>query len=252
MAGAVGPAEAAARRARRRLVGASLARFCVVVGVVSTLYVTAPLERRADGGVFLQLTLALLILLVVVVWEIREIIRSPYPELRGIEAVAVALPLLLLPFAAAYIETARVDPASFSEPLSRLDAVYFTITVFTTVGFGDIVAQSQPARAMVTAQMVADLVLIGFIAKVLFGAVQRRRAALGGGGVAEGPVQRTDEGLVPVGDEDRQDGSEDRDQDGGEQRGEEAVDAQVTADPGGDAHEGGVHDQREQAERQDR
>lgn len=251
MAGAVGPAEAAARRSRRRLIGASLARFCAVIGVVSTLYVFAPLDRRADGGVFLQLTLALLILLVVVGWEIRAIIRSPYPELRGIEAVAVALPLLLLPFAAAYVETARVDPASFSEPLNRLDAVYFTITVFATVGFGDIVAQSQPARAMVTAQMVADLVLIGFIAKVLFGAVQRRRAALGGG-VAEGPVQRTDEGLVPVGDEDRQDGSEDRDQDGGEQRGEEAVDAQVTADPGGDAHEGGVHDQREQAQRQDR
>ena len=55
-----------------------------------------------------------------------------------------------------------------------------TVTVFATVGFGDIVATSQIAWMLVTAEVVADLVLIGLIAKVLLGAVQRRRRDLDG------------------------------------------------------------------------
>ena len=51
--------------------------------------------------------------------------------------------------------------------------------VFATVGFGDIAPVSEPARLLVTAQMLADLVLIGTIVKVLVGAAQRRREALG-------------------------------------------------------------------------
>jgi hypothetical protein len=40
------------------------------------------------------------------------------------------------------------------------------------------VATSQLARIGVTIQMIADIVLIGFIARVLLGTIQRRRAAL--------------------------------------------------------------------------
>ena len=47
------------------------------------------------------------------------------------------------------------------------------------MGFGDISPVSEPARLLVTVQMLADLVLIGTIVKVLVGAAQRRREALG-------------------------------------------------------------------------
>jgi hypothetical protein len=62
--------------------------------------------------------------------------------------------------------------------LTRFDAVYFTVTVLATVGFGDIAAVTQTARILVTIQMLADLVLIGFVAKVLLGAAQQRRQVL--------------------------------------------------------------------------
>jgi hypothetical protein len=75
------------------------------------------------------------------------------------------------------MEQARPD--SFSEALSRVDAVYLTVTVLATVGFGDIVATSEASRAVVTAQMVVNMVLIGVVAKVLLNTVRRRRAALG-------------------------------------------------------------------------
>ena len=49
--------------------------------------------------------------------------------------------------------------------------MYFTVTVFSTVGFGDITAKTDLARTLVTVQMLVNLVVIGLVAKVIFGAV---------------------------------------------------------------------------------
>lgn len=56
-----------------------------------------------------------------------------------------------------------------------MDKLCFTVTVFATVGFGEIVATSQTVRGMVTVQMILDLVVIGAVVKVFFGAVQIAR-----------------------------------------------------------------------------
>jgi hypothetical protein len=114
-------------------------------------------------------------------WQIITVIRSPYPGLRAAEAVAVSLTLLILVFAATYFIAEQAYPGSFTQSMTKIDAVYFTVTVFASVGFGDITARAEAARILVTVQMMADLVLIGVIAKVLFGAVQQRRQALGSG-----------------------------------------------------------------------
>ena len=115
---------------------------------------------------------------VIMGWHTRAIIASDVPHLRMIQAVATGLPTLLL-FAAIYVLIARNDPDSFSEMLSRTDALYFTITVFATVGFGDITPRSDLARILTMLQMIMDLVAVGLIAKILFGAVdiakQRRK-----------------------------------------------------------------------------
>ena len=59
--------------------------------------------------------------------------------------------------------------------LTRTDSLYFTVTVFATVGFGDIIATSQTARLLVTVQMILDLVVLGLGIRVFLGAVQRGR-----------------------------------------------------------------------------
>ena len=46
------------------------------------------------------------------------------------------------------------------------------MTVFATVGFGDITPVTQLARVLVTIQMLVGLLTVGVIAKVVFGAVQ--------------------------------------------------------------------------------
>jgi voltage-gated potassium channel len=86
------------------------------------------------------------------------------------------VPLFLLLFASAYFAMARTSPASFStHSLTRTDALYFTVTAFSTVGFGDITAVSQQARLVVTAQMLLDLLVLGLGIRVFLGAVQRAR-----------------------------------------------------------------------------
>jgi hypothetical protein len=70
-------------------------------------------------------------------------------------------------------------PGSFSEGMSRTDALYFTMTVFSTVGFGDISPRSQTARLLVTGQITANLLLLGVAARVLVNAVEEGRRAQG-------------------------------------------------------------------------
>jgi len=69
----------------------------------------------------------------------------------------------------------RASAASFTQPLTRTDALYFTVTVFSTVGFGDITAKSEAARVVLIVQMLADLAVLGAGVRVLLGAVQRGR-----------------------------------------------------------------------------
>jgi len=70
---------------------------------------------------------------------------------------------------------ARLSPGSFTAPLTRTDALYFTVTVFSTVGFGDITAKTETARLVVTGQMIADLVILGLAIKAIVSAVRRGR-----------------------------------------------------------------------------
>jgi voltage-gated potassium channel len=55
-------------------------------------------------------------------------------------------------------------------------ALYFTITVLATVGFGDITPVMDNARLMVSVQMICDLVVIGIIVKLITGVANHARA----------------------------------------------------------------------------
>ena len=96
--------------------------------------------------------------------------------LRAVEALATSLP----PVPAAVFRHLRRHDCGFCQQLRRdqlthTDALYFTVTVFTTVGFGDVTAKSEGARLLVTGQMVTDLIILGIGAKIILGAVTRGR-----------------------------------------------------------------------------
>ncbi|MFI7352984.1 potassium channel family protein [Streptomyces avidinii] len=157
---------------RRRVLLGHLLRSMLSAALLTGLYFVAPLEGGFGVVTVLTLVLGLVVFGLLTTWQISAISHAQFPRMRALEALSTGVPLFLVLFSATYYLLAEQDPASFSEPLTRTDALYFTITVFATVGFGDIVPTTQGSRVLVTFQMVADLILIGVIAKALVGAIK--------------------------------------------------------------------------------
>ena len=173
---------------RRRLVVRAVLRSVLAAAVLVVLYYVLPLDRRWDSGTAIRLLIGLLVFAGVMVWQVRAIAGARYPGLRAAEALGLILPLFLVLFASTYFVMERASAASFTEPLTRTDALYFTVTVFSTVGFGDITAKSEAARVVLIVQMLADLAFLGAGIRVLLGAVQRGRGQSPGTGDDTGPA----------------------------------------------------------------
>jgi hypothetical protein len=174
----------------RRLIFRAVLRGLLITTVLVVLYYLLPLDQPWDTATAVRLLIGLLVFAGLTVWQVKAITGSRYPGLRAAEALGFIIPFYLLLFASTYFVMERASAANFTQPLTRTDALYFSVTVFATVGFGDIAAKSETARVVLIVQMIADLALLGAGAKVLLGAVQRgqqRRSDTGGGA---GPAPR--------------------------------------------------------------
>ena len=154
-----------------------------VAAVLIALYYIAPLDHLTRQSLVAALILGLLFLAAMTAFQVRAILRAAHPAVRAIEALATTVPLFLLLFAATYFLMSQGSPSNFNVPaLTRTDTLYFTVTVFATVGFGDISPVSQTARLVVTAQMILNLILIGLGVRLLVDAAQRARRSNSDGG----------------------------------------------------------------------
>jgi voltage-gated potassium channel len=156
----------------RRVVATLLRALGSTVGLVA-IYYLLPLDRTSIPVAVGMLAVGLLALAGLVAFQVRSILRATFPALRAVGALATSVPLFLLLFAGTYYVMGGISEANFSEPLTRTDALYFTVTVFATVGFGDIVATTEGARVVVMGQMVAGIVIIGLGARIIVDAVKR-------------------------------------------------------------------------------
>ncbi|OCI30927.1 potassium channel family protein [Oerskovia enterophila] len=172
-----GPMSGLSTRRRRTLIALGLLRASGIAVLLVALYYLLPLDRPSPSSLVVALVLCLLVLVTTMYWEVRAIVRARFPGIRATQALATTVPLFLLVFAATYFMIAFQDPTTFSEPLTRSDALYFTITTFATVGFGDIAPRSEPVRLLVAAQVLLDLVILGLGIQVIFGAVKKARTS---------------------------------------------------------------------------
>ena len=170
------PTKPLTARRRRWLIARGLLRALSTTVVMVALYYLLPLDRRSERAVFVVLVVGVGLLAGMIAWQVRAIETSGYPTIRAVQALASTTPLFLLLFASTYYVLSRDDAGMFAEPLNRTDALYFTVTIFTTVGFGDISAQTEIARLVVTVQMLLDLVVLGLGIQVILGAVKRGQA----------------------------------------------------------------------------
>ena len=120
-----------------------------------------PIGHESGLRAFLRLGADIALIGAVFVWQIRRISMAELPELRAIEALGIVIALFLVAFSGIYVAMSHESVATFTKPLDHTRALYFTITIFSTVGFGDITPRTDTARLVVSAQMLLDLAIIG-------------------------------------------------------------------------------------------
>ena len=163
----------------RRTIAISAGRSVVTVVVLVVVYYRLPLQGPVGTGEVVLFVAGLVVLAALIAWQVHAIVLARHPVLRAVEALSSAIPLFLLLFSAIYVLIDAAWPGSFTESLTHTDGLYFTITVFATVGFGDIAPVSGPARILVTIQMIGDLLVLGLVVRSMLEAVRRGRSRQG-------------------------------------------------------------------------
>jgi voltage-gated potassium channel len=176
------------RARRRRLIFGAVLRGVLGAAVLVVLYYVLPLDEPWNGDTAVRILIGLVVFAGLMMWQVRAIAGSRYPGVKAVEALGLIVPFYLLLFASTYFVMERASAVSFTQPLTRTDALYFSVTVFSTVGFGDITAKSEAARVVLIVQMLGDLALLGAGARVLLGAVSRGRQRRSDTGDDAGPA----------------------------------------------------------------
>ena len=148
-------------------------RALASAAVLLTAYYVVPAAHRAHEAIGFRLGVSMALFVAVLSFEVRAITRHAQPMLRAVVAMATVIPLFLVLFAWIYLTMSHSDPAAFGGPLDRTSALYFTVTVFSTVGFGDITPKSDPARLVATVQMLSDLAMFAVVIRLILGAASR-------------------------------------------------------------------------------
>lgn len=88
----------------------------------------------------------------------------PYSRLQ---LLLSALYILVLLFAALYAQIESLMPGQFVGIEDSTDALYFSVTVMATVGFGDVHPEGTTAKLVVTSHMLFNLIYLGTALRVL-------------------------------------------------------------------------------------
>ena len=170
----------AGRRPGRRVVVVDTARtFAALIGL-GLVYAGLPLT--GDFGQmwpWVAIVAGTVLFGWVFVRQIRRIGTSAHPVSQAVRALVVVLGLFLVMFASVAFSLEHSQPGSYSEPLTKVDALYFTVTTLATVGFGDIAPTSESARVLVTFQMLVNLVFVGAALRLIVKVAQNALMARG-------------------------------------------------------------------------
>lgn len=159
---------------RRRLIARSALVSSAIVTTVLAAYFIVPWDPDGTWSVAARVLLSVGIPVAGTIIATTHLRRAEYPVLRAVELLIAIASSAIVMFASVHLVLSSHDAAAFSEPLDRIDALYFALTTATTVGYGDIHAQSDAARIVVMVQMVTSVVVLGSAARLLLTTARRR------------------------------------------------------------------------------
>ena len=139
------------------------------------IYFVIPLDDRLGKVLAVVLVLcAAAALLPLSIRQARLVLRSEQPLFDATRCIVSGLVFLVTAFSVAYYVLGTAYEDQISGIATKLDALYFTVTILATVGFGDVTATGQAARAVVTAQMIVNLAVLAVALRVVSWALKER------------------------------------------------------------------------------
>jgi voltage-gated potassium channel len=142
-------------------------------GLVVALYYVLPVQPPHQSPL-LRTAVGVAVFAAVLAFEVRAIVRARDPVARAVRAMAIVIPFFVAVFAWIYLTLSWSDPAALGGALTRTEALYFTVTVLSTVGFGDITPKTDVARLIVIIQMVLDFLVLGVVVRLILDTARRR------------------------------------------------------------------------------
>jgi membrane-associated HD superfamily phosphohydrolase len=156
------------RHQRRRVLARNLMTIIGSWILLFLVFFAEPSKGFGSTRPTIMLTVGITVVLAMLYLQYRQITSARYPMVRAAVAICIVIPFFLVVFSMMYLAMSASSPSSFSQHLDHVRALYFTITTFSTVGFGDITPTSDVARMVVSTQMLLDLALIGVGVRLLF------------------------------------------------------------------------------------
>jgi voltage-gated potassium channel len=145
-------------------------RSTLGLAAVLVLYFVLPVNHESSAirlASDILVTLACLAVAGAVVFrEFRRVLQGEDPHLTGLQLLIV-LEVVMVMFALTYFSLAHHGHHQMVGVSTRLDALYFSATTMTTVGYGDVHAARQLARGIATVQLVFDVIFIAAFARLL-------------------------------------------------------------------------------------
>lgn len=132
------------------------------------LYYLLPIGVGPESAVWWRLLVAAVIFVVALGFEIRAVVRHDEPMRRAVVSLAVLIPLFVVLYAWIYLTMSVADPATFGHRMTRTEALYLTVTILSTVGFGDITPKTDLGRIVVMTQMVTGVAMLAVGIRLLF------------------------------------------------------------------------------------
>lgn len=148
-----------------------------VVALVAGYFAMPPaaFQLASTWKAYGLVVLAILLLLLVYARGLRHLRASRHPLWRALSLVVVIFVTVVVVFAYGYLSLEARYPGQVPGLETHIDALYFTITMLATVGFGDIAPAGQFARGVATLQMIFNLAFLGFVLRTAIAAGRRER-----------------------------------------------------------------------------
>lgn len=143
-------------------------RGTAVLGITLLGYALMPVESASSTVWIVSVAgLGLVVVFTVFFRQFGRIEHADRPGAAAVESLVLVVGLFLTLFALIYVSISASDPDAFTLPLDKVGGIYFSVTILTTVGYGDIAPTTDMTRILVTIQMLLDIALIGAAVKLL-------------------------------------------------------------------------------------